>query len=258
MQCSPAMQALIEQIYHIFRRYPVPSRFHVCCPYCFSEEQQQALRGVSLRAIPFPLLHAWGTSIGPTPQNDDEIRYLLPRLFEFIAQRQFPGIYEGCCLQRIAEADNQNWRTDELQIISDFAYLYMQDWVSAKEVVELEIILEMFYRGGIKIEPLLDAIMSISGYWPTASMACLLWRNSKEYVENSDFEQSDDNKTITTQINTWARNNHPFLKERARQAIENPLKQPEPMTEYQVWEDDWMIDEYLCAMYDASPEQSGQ
>lgn len=59
MQPSPAMQALIEQIYYIFRRYPVPSRFHVCCPYCFSEEQQQALRGVSLRAIPFPLLHAW-------------------------------------------------------------------------------------------------------------------------------------------------------------------------------------------------------
>ena len=24
MQPSPAMQALIEQIYHIFRRYPVP------------------------------------------------------------------------------------------------------------------------------------------------------------------------------------------------------------------------------------------
>ncbi len=26
MQPSPAMQALIEQIYHIFRRYPVPQK----------------------------------------------------------------------------------------------------------------------------------------------------------------------------------------------------------------------------------------
>ncbi|HHH7375228.1 TPA: hypothetical protein ACP2L8_004809 [Escherichia coli] len=30
MQPSPAMQALIEQIYHIFRRYPVPQKFVVC------------------------------------------------------------------------------------------------------------------------------------------------------------------------------------------------------------------------------------
>ena len=27
MQLSPAMQALIEQIYRMFRRYPVPQKF---------------------------------------------------------------------------------------------------------------------------------------------------------------------------------------------------------------------------------------
>ena len=31
IKSSPAMQALIEQIYHIFRRYPVPQKFVVCC-----------------------------------------------------------------------------------------------------------------------------------------------------------------------------------------------------------------------------------
>ncbi len=40
----------------------------------------------------------------------------------------------------------------------------------------------------------------------------------------------------------------------ARKAIENPLNQPEQGTQYQIWEDDWMIDECLCAMYDASSE----
>ncbi|EIA3802721.1 hypothetical protein K7F39_001523 [Escherichia coli] len=114
MQPSPAMQALIEQIYHTFRRYRVPQKFVVCCEYCLSQQEQKALRSTSLRAIPYSL------------------------------------------------------------------------------------------------------------------------------------------------INAWARNNHPLLKERARQAIENPLKQPEPMTEYQVWEDDWIIDECLCAMYDASSESPGK
>lgn len=43
MQPSPAMQALIEQIYHIFRRYPVPQKFVVCCEYCLSQQEQKAV-----------------------------------------------------------------------------------------------------------------------------------------------------------------------------------------------------------------------
>ncbi|CAD5666683.1 hypothetical protein [Escherichia coli] len=114
MQPSPAMQALIEQIYHIFRRYPVPQKFVVCCEYCLSQQEQKALRSTSLRAIPYSL------------------------------------------------------------------------------------------------------------------------------------------------INAWAFNNQSILKERARQAIENPPKQPEQGTQHQVWVDDWIIDECLCAMYDASSESPGK
>lgn len=44
MPISCEMQAVIDQGYHLFRRYPVPSRFNVCCHYCFGKEQQRALR----------------------------------------------------------------------------------------------------------------------------------------------------------------------------------------------------------------------
>ncbi len=40
MPPTPAMQALIEQIYHIFRRYPAPKQFVVCCEYCLSQQEQ--------------------------------------------------------------------------------------------------------------------------------------------------------------------------------------------------------------------------
>lgn len=52
MQPSSAMQALIEQIYLTFRRYPVPQQFVVCCEYCLSQQEQKALRSTSLREIP--------------------------------------------------------------------------------------------------------------------------------------------------------------------------------------------------------------
>ncbi|MCV5348471.1 hypothetical protein OFM93_25620, partial [Escherichia coli] len=128
---------------------------------------------------------------------------------------------------------------DEWKILQRFACQYMTDWVSGDETVELQYMLEMFFRADIALAPLLDAINSVPGFWSTVSLACLLNRYCEDYIRDN---QDDIDNVITTQINAWARNNHPLLKERARQAIENPLKQPEPMTEYQVWEDDWIID----------------
>lgn len=101
MQPSPAMQALIEQIYHIFRRYPVPQKFVVCCEYCLSQQEQKVLRSTSLRAISYSLINAWNSSPGPDPQNSDEVRYFLPRLLEFVAQGQFDNIHEVFSLRRI-------------------------------------------------------------------------------------------------------------------------------------------------------------
>lgn len=62
MHPTPAMQALIEQIYHIFRRYPAPKQFVVCCEYCLSQQEQKALRNTSLRAIPYSLINARNSS----------------------------------------------------------------------------------------------------------------------------------------------------------------------------------------------------
>ncbi len=99
---------------------------------------------------------------------------------------------------------------------------------------------------------LLDTpLIQFPTFWSTVSLACLLNECYEDYIRDS---QDDIDNVITTQINAWAEMNidKAFTEERARQAIENPLKQPEAMTEYQVWEDDWIIDECLCAMYDAS------
>ncbi|AHE60404.1 TPA: hypothetical protein ACN6ZO_001391 [Escherichia albertii] len=255
MQPSSAMQALIEQIYLIFRRYPVPQQFVVCCEYCLSQQEQKALRNTSLREIPYSLINAWNSSPGPDPQNSDEVRYFLPRLLEFVAQGYFDNIHEVFTLRRINLASKENWRADERAILQQFACQFMVDWVSGDEVVELQYMLEMFFRADIALTPLLDAVISVPGFWTTTSLAYLLNRYSGDYIRDN---QDDIDKAITAQINAWTINNQSILKERARQAIENPLKQPELMTKYQVWEDDWMVDECLCAMSDATLTSPGQ
>ena len=48
---------------------------------------------------------------------------------------------------------------------SNLACQYMTDWVSGDEAVELQYKLEMFFRADIALSPLLDAIISVPGFW---------------------------------------------------------------------------------------------
>ncbi|GCP31032.1 hypothetical protein ExPECSC029_00762 [Escherichia coli] len=173
MPPTPAMQALIEQIYHIFRRYPAPKQFVVCCEYCLSQQEQKALRNTSLRAIPYSLINAWNSSPGPDPQNSDEVRYFLPRLLEFVAQGQFDNIHEVFSLRRINLASKENWREDEREILQQFACQYMTDWVSGDEAVELQYKLEMFFR--LYIPPVILGFVIVPLLvWPTVIALAVL------------------------------------------------------------------------------------
>lgn len=81
-----------------------------------------------------------------------------------------------------------------------FACQYMTDWVSGDEAVELQYMLEMFFRADIALAPLLDAINSVPGFWSTVSLACLLNRYCEDYIRDN---QDDIDNVITTQINAW-------------------------------------------------------
>lgn len=247
MQPSPVMLNLIEQIYHTFRRYTVPKKFVVCCEYCLNKQQQQALQQTSLRAIPYSLLNDWNSSPGPDPQDSDEVRYFLPRLLEFVAHGQFDYVCEDLSLRRIDLADKTHWRADERAILERYARQFMADWVSGEEVVKLQRMLKMFYRADIAPSRLLDEVLAVPGYWSAASLACLLYKYRAGYIRD-DEDETDDG--LAKEICIWMKNNQALLTERARLAIEKPRRQPETPTEYQVWEDDWMIDECLCAMSD--------
>lgn len=250
---SAAMQDIIEQGYSLFRRYPVPSRFNVCCAYCFSEEQQQALRQTSIRTVPFDLLRDWNSSCNPEAQDSNEIRYLLPRLLEFIAYREFPStIDETCCLRRVGETNINHWRPEEQEFMVRFAQQFMRDWVSVDDVVELDYMLQMFHFGSLKIAPLLDAILDVPGYWVTVSLAYLLYFQRDDMIRDAFVERDEDDESVTHQIKAWATCVRRQLFKRAAQAIETPESLRQCSATYSAPVDSWMIDECLCAMHDAS------
>ena len=147
-------------------------------------------------------------------------------------QGQFDNIHEVFSLRRINLASKENWREDEREILRQFACQYMTDWVSGDEAVELQYMLEMFSVPISLFRHCLMPLFQFPDFWSAASLACLLNTYRDGYIRDN---QDDIDKAITTQTNTWASNNQSILKERARQAIENPLKQPEQGTQYQIW-----------------------
>lgn len=101
MQPSPAMQNIIAHAREIFHFYPAPQQFNICVPCCVSEEMAQALRQTPLRQLTVEMIYEWNSSARPFEQQNDEIRYLLPRLLELLAHGHSPAINEELCLKRI-------------------------------------------------------------------------------------------------------------------------------------------------------------
>lgn len=85
----------------IFHFYPAPQQFNICVPCCVSEEMAQALRQTPLRQLTVEMIYEWNSSARPFEQQNDEIRYLLPRLLELLAHGHSPAINEELCLKRI-------------------------------------------------------------------------------------------------------------------------------------------------------------
>ena len=78
----------------------------VClCNVCMTAEQQQQLSATPLRQIPAGLIREYSNSAHEIPDNTDELKYILPRYLELIAEGTctHPFAWE-LCLSRFGDA----------------------------------------------------------------------------------------------------------------------------------------------------------
>ena len=250
MQLSEAMDKIIERIYKIFDRYPVPQQFNLCMPCCVSPQEEKALRQTSLRELPFALLHTYVHGSIGQEINSSEIRYILPRLLEFIAHKEYPGISEEICLKRVGLSGIENWLPAEQAVLADFARQYLVDLLteaqSAGRLLRLDEVLIMFHMAGVDITPLLDAVLEQPGFWALASLAFMLhMKRTNGCLNNSFLNDKDANSDLLNQrINEWVKHSASQLSALAEQAIISPADLTEHDQRY------W-IEESLCALYDS-------
>lgn len=135
---SPELTAAVENAYRVFARYPLKGTVSVC-PCCVSDKIAHELSTEQLNCISPELLanythsaHSWNGKV------EDDLRYLLPRYFELIAQGLDPTHFgDEICLERLSDADYRNtWKQKDADAIEAFFLALMRDRLA--EPVEVD------------------------------------------------------------------------------------------------------------------------
>ena len=256
MRPSEAMQDIIERAYQVFSRYPVPQQFDVCMPCCVSLEEERTLRQTPLRFLSREALYDYNSSAKSMQQDSSEIRYLLPRLLELIAQGEEPAISQELCLERVAKAAPENWPDNERDLLADYARQYIVDLLAeAERKTELALLgdaLVMFHLGRMDVTPLLDAALEQSGFWAIASLAFFLYMERSNGQVCNAFVSRGKGQRLHQAINVWVDQSSGRLAERAAVAITEP---PDSLAmKYEQYycgaNLGYWIEESLCALHD--------
>ncbi len=228
MQPGKNMMEIIERAYQVFGHYQVPECFDMCVDddCCVSLEDEQAMYQTPLRELPFSVLNAYNQSARLEKQDADEVRYLLPRLFELIAHGQYPGVSRELALDRIGDADPKSWLPAEYDLLSQFARQHLIDLLNEVEernqFVLLDNILILFHLAGLDVTPLLDSALEQPGFWAIVSLAFMIFMEREDGQLCNAFSSNRDGQVLNQRINDWILRSRPKLSERATAAIVSP------------------------------------
>jgi hypothetical protein len=115
-EMNQQLKILVEEAYDLFGRFQPLRLMQVClCNVCMTAEQQQELSTTPLRQIPVGLIREYSNSAHEIPKNTDELKYILPRYLELIAEGICPHPFAWeLCLSRFGDARKMDTKTRDL------------------------------------------------------------------------------------------------------------------------------------------------
>jgi len=164
-ELSPALKQAVERLYTVFSGYPAPSYcLDVCLVCCMDEQLEKEMRELPLRQISVKHFHAYNDTAKSEVQPVDELKYLLPRILELLADGADMGFSPERYLERLGNCEAGAFSAEEYEAMDAFALAFFTgrlsqhqwhsgEWHAGDAVFEC---LLMFDIGGIDLQPLLD------------------------------------------------------------------------------------------------------
>ncbi|MEO8024685.1 MAG: hypothetical protein ABI660_22665 [Polaromonas sp.] len=164
-ELAPALKQAVDRLYAVFSGYRAPTLcLNVCLGCCMDESLEKEMRQLPLRQITARHFYEYNCSAKDVPQPAHEIKYLLPRMLELLADGAELHHSMECYLGRLGNCEAGAFSAEEYEAIEVFALAYFaarlsQHWWQSGEGhagdVAFEFLL-MFDIGGVDLRPLLD------------------------------------------------------------------------------------------------------
>lgn len=153
------MKNIIEKAYQVFQGNRLTNQLDACTRCCMTASEVQVFKATPLRLLSANLLSIYQDAAKPDKLDKSELKYLVPRYLDLVAQYQYPAfdpLLSFDTFSRLAETD---WTKEEKELLNEFALRFIQIYLH-RPFDELTIlmvdILLMFHRGGFDLDILLD------------------------------------------------------------------------------------------------------
>lgn len=110
----------LENLYTVFAKYPFRANMPCCIPHCLDQAELDVLGKKPLPEITAQELRPFAAHLLTTCGEVNDLKFVLPRLFELTVQKQLE--YPTCeaVFGKLAAANWLDWQTDEIEAVKMF------------------------------------------------------------------------------------------------------------------------------------------
>lgn len=178
------LNAAVEALYASFGEGHVSAQLEVClCPVCMTEETRQQIIATPSRALTPAQIAEYSNSAHGVPRDSDDLRQLLPRYLDLIAQDEMVDhIGVGTELLRFGDAlrrDETLWSEDQRAALDRWAQLVILHFGTA-DALEMDnlhtplALAETLLCGGWSVQVVTGALEALFDH-PDVGRQALIW-----------------------------------------------------------------------------------
>lgn len=200
------IQHIVNKAYEDFTTYKATAPLDVCTECCMKPEEATRLAGMPVREIPAELLMAYNDGAKPEKTDVEEMKHFLPRYLELISVYDFPTHSAELTLGRLHPFDRSEWTDEEYKLLNKFAIAFFMQCLSVYPLPSfndrIDTMLIMYYRGGLSIDPLLDAWGKSDNPEAVLHFSDLYYEGFDPHNRNRMFSGFAD-ETLAAKLNRW-------------------------------------------------------
>lgn len=160
MQTLPTLSSAVADAYRAFAGEPAPALpLAACVGCCMSVDDEAQMRQWPLKRLTRQHFYSYNDAAKPEEQPAAEMRYLMPRMLELLAEGQDIHHSTELFMERVGRCAAGSFDAEQRAALDRFALAYFDATLTAAlpgpRDDALSVLL-MFHIGGIGIQPLLD------------------------------------------------------------------------------------------------------